>query len=200
MPACRTCPKAGSQENGAHLRTRSVAQAHRNLAAVWYVSQTLLLSVSGDIRAVAKPGVTCNLKAHSSVRAGPLKQATATHHWAGSAFPVPPLLTSVPMNQADVEKLDSLDGIHFLHNLPSAHVPHEEAGIIRRKAYNAYRKAVHAGKWRNFAAGIGTGAAYASLHGLHWHPRWITIIECVRLLLAAIYLVLTYHPGSPSFS
>jgi hypothetical protein len=103
------------------------------------------------------------------------------------------------MNQAEVEKVNPFDGIHFLHNLPSVHLPHEEVGIIRRKAYNIYRKAVHAGKWQNFAAGIGTGAAYASLHGLHWHPHWITIIECV-LLFALIYLVLSHRTESSSFS
>jgi hypothetical protein len=54
------------------------------------------------------------------------------------------------------------DGIHFLHNLPPVHLPHEKSGFVRRKAHNLYRKAVHAGKWQNFAAGIGTGAAYAS--------------------------------------
>jgi hypothetical protein len=75
------------------------------------------------------------------------------------------------------EKAYPFDGIHFLHNLPSAHLPHEDVGIIRRKAHNFYRMAVHAGKWQNFAAGIGTGAAYASLHGLHWHPHWLTTIE-----------------------
>ena len=39
---------------------------------------------------------------------------------------------------------------------------------------------IHGGKWQNFAAGIACGAAYVSLHSLHWHPRWITIIECVE--------------------
>ena len=51
---------------------------------------------------------------------------------------------------------------------------------------------MHAGKWQNFAAGIGTGAAYASLHGLHWHPHWVTIIEYVCLLIALLYLYLSY--------
>lgn len=69
------------------------------------------------------------------------------------------------------------NGVHFLHNIPSSH---EEISVVRRKFHNIYRKAVHAGKWQNFAAGIGTGAAYATLHGLHWHPHWITIIEYVR--------------------
>jgi hypothetical protein len=79
------------------------------------------------------------------------------------------------MTSAD--KVHPFDGIHFLHNLPSVYPLHEDVGIVRRKAVNIYRKAVHAGKWQNFAAGIGTGAAYASLHGLHWHPHWLTIIE-----------------------
>ena len=54
------------------------------------------------------------------------------------------------------------------------------AGLVRHKTHNLYRKAVHAGKWQNFTAGIGTGAAYVSLHGLHWHPHWITVIEYVH--------------------
>jgi len=81
------------------------------------------------------------------------------------------------MNLTNVVKMYPFDGIHFLHNLPPVHLPHEEPGFVRRKASNLYRKAVHTGKWQNFAAGIGTGAAYASLHGLHWHPHWLTIVE-----------------------
>jgi len=87
--------------------------------------------------------------------------------------------TSTAMNLSDVAKMYPFDGIHFLYNLPPVHLPHESAGLLRRKAHNIWRKAIHAGKWQNFAAGIGTGAAYVSLHGLHWHPRWITIIEYV---------------------
>jgi hypothetical protein len=82
------------------------------------------------------------------------------------------------MNQMDAERKQPFDGIHFLHNLPSVFLPHEEIGSgVRRRIHHVYRKAVLAGKWQNFAAGIGTGAAYASLHGLHWHPHWITVIE-----------------------
>lgn len=83
------------------------------------------------------------------------------------------------MNLTEGLKLYPFDGVHFLHNLPPVHHPDEKPGLVRRKAHNLYRKAVHAGKWQNFAAGIGTGAAYVSLHGLHWHPQWITIIEYV---------------------
>lgn len=65
--------------------------------------------------------------------------------------------------------------IHFLHNLP----PVYGKGLIERTATNVFRKAVYGAKWQNFAAGIGTGATYVSLHGLHWHPHWLTIVECV---------------------
>jgi hypothetical protein len=84
------------------------------------------------------------------------------------------------MNTANAAVPGRFDGIHFLHNIPSAHHPDEKPGLVRRKTLNFYRKAVHAGKWQNFAAGIGTGAAYVCLHGLHWHPHWLTIIEYVR--------------------
>lgn len=90
------------------------------------------------------------------------------------------------MNRMTVEKLHPFDRIHFLHNFPAVYLPHEDVGFIRRKAHNIYRKAVHAGKWQNFAAGIGTGAAYASLHGLHWHPHWITIIELILFLINVV--------------
>ena len=65
--------------------------------------------------------------------------------------------------------------IHFLHNLP----PVYGKGLIHGTATNLFRKAVYGAKWQNFAAGIGTGATYASLHGLHWHPHWLTIVEYV---------------------
>lgn len=65
--------------------------------------------------------------------------------------------------------------IHFLHNLP----PVYNKGLIERTATNVFRKAVYGAKWQNFAAGIGTGATYVSLHGLHWHPHWLTIVEYV---------------------
>ena len=65
--------------------------------------------------------------------------------------------------------------IHFLHNLP----PVYGKGLIERTATNVFRKAVYGAKWQNFAAGIGTGATYVSLHGLHWHPHWLTIVEYV---------------------
>jgi hypothetical protein len=74
---------------------------------------------------------------------------------------------------------------------------------VRRKAHNLYIKAVHAGKWQNFAAGIGTGAAYVSLHGLHWHPHWLTTIEYVRHAEHSprrLHLVLLDCTGSSFFS
>ena len=92
----------------------------------------------------------------------------------------PPPYASAAMNLTNTET-HPLYGKHFLHNLPM-HLPRDKPGFVNRNAHNLYRKAVHAGKWQNFAAGIGTGAAYSSLHGLHWHPHWLTIIEYVFLL------------------
>ena len=61
-------------------------------------------------------------------------------------------------------------------------LPKKIANITWPKAQNIYKKALRAGRWQNFAAGIGTGAAYSSLHCLHWHPPWVTTIEYVRQL------------------
>ena len=79
----------------------------------------------------------------------------------------------------DLEKVVPSNGVLPVHPI-TVRLSDEEAGNTRPKEYNICRKALHAGKWQNFAAGIGTGAAYASLHGLHWHPHWVTIIEDVR--------------------
>ncbi|KIM83368.1 hypothetical protein PILCRDRAFT_819605 [Piloderma croceum F 1598] len=81
----------------------------------------------------------------------------------------------------------SFHDVHFLHNLPPVY---SSKGLIERTATNIFRKAVYGAKWQNFAAGIGTGATYVSLHGLHWHPHWLTIVEMILFLInVAIFCV-----------
>ena len=67
--------------------------------------------------------------------------------------------------------------IHFPHNLPSAYGENERIGFIHRTATNLVQKAIYGAKWQNFAAGVGTGATYVTLHALHWHPHWLTVVE-----------------------
>ena len=71
--------------------------------------------------------------------------------------------------------------IHFLHNIP---------GKGEGTATDVFRKAAYGAKWQNFAAGIGTGATYVSLHGLHWHPHWLTIVEYVLNIPCFIYILI----------
>lgn len=61
----------------------------------------------------------------------------------------------------------------------TAQPPRKRFRALRLKAKNFFKKAINAGEWRNFSAGLGTGAAYSTLHTLHWHPHWVTTIECV---------------------
>lgn len=100
----------------------------------------------------------------------------------------------------------SIHDIHFLHNLPPVYA---EGGVVWRYMSNLFRKAVYGAKWQNFAAGLGTGAAYVTLHGLHWHPHWLTIVEmilfltnvvifCVNLILIMLNLLLRLRQGEYS--
>jgi hypothetical protein len=83
------------------------------------------------------------------------------------------------MDQMDA-RMYPPEGTLPLHAIPHIQLPRKNTGILWLKAQNIYKKAVNAGKWQNFAAGIGTGATYACLHNLHWHPHWLTTIEYVR--------------------
>lgn len=85
------------------------------------------------------------------------------------------------------------DGTLPRHTFPPIFLPNKKASTLQLKARNIYQKTINAGKWQNFAAGIGTGATYSTLHGLRWHPDWLTIIEYVRQAQLFAELPVTLH-------